>query len=114
MSEQRRGATARIGVLCAQEYDGTEMRAVPCTRCRIGWDGQRCQAWMGVEHLPLVAHHPVCPIQDRCQHQVQSPGPCPVRARGLICESALIAGGLSPAAAASHPLSFHAMLMADA
>jgi hypothetical protein len=67
---------------------------------------------MVCEHLPLVpaADVPACPISVRCQHQIQTfPAPCPVRARGLVCESALrFVGDLDPMA---HPLSFHAMII---
>jgi len=86
----------RLPVLCSQEYLGVEMRTAPCTRCSVGWDraAGRCSIPMGVEHLPLTAETPECPIADRCQHQIQSgSAPCPVRARGLVCESALRAGG---------------------
>lgn len=105
-------------LLCPQEYTGVaEMRATVCSRCPVGWDRKlkRCMVPTGAEHFPLVpeAEVPTCPIQDRCQHQVQRGAePCPVRARGMLCESALIASGMSESEAMNHPLSFNADLMA--
>jgi hypothetical protein len=99
-------------MLCPQEYQGMAMVAVPCSRCNVGWDGTKCTVPTGAEHLPDDPKLPTCPIQDRCQHQAQSKEPCVVRRKGLVCESALIAGGLSPYEASDHPLSFHADLMA--
>lgn len=96
--------------VCPQEYDGADMRVVPCTRCSIGWNQgmQKCVAPMGIEHLPLETEIPDCPIQDRCQHQVQRGAePCPVRARGMICESALVESGMDPSEAFNHPLAFN-------
>jgi hypothetical protein len=100
----------RLPVLCPQEYLGTSMNVVLCTRCPSGWSKteQRCIIPTGVEHLEESSAVPSCPIQDRCQHQLQSTKPCVVRSRGLICESALIAGGMSQNEAMDHPLGFHA------
>jgi len=103
----------RLPVLCPQEYVGVaEMRAVPCNRCTAGWgrEEQRCTISVGCEHLPTVEPRevPDCPIQDRCQHQAQSEGPCSVRARGMICESALVLAGIPDQDA--HPLAFNAQL----
>lgn len=89
------------------------MKAVPCSRCTTGWDKKlkACTIETGCEHLPLEAKVPECPIQDRCQHQIQRTTPCEVRARGLICESALDAAGIeSPW---DHPLSFNADFVAS-
>ena len=95
--------------LCPQEYDGMDMRVVPCDRCSVGWDAsrRRCTVPTGAEHFPLVpaAEVPVCPIQDRCQHQVQQVEPCIIRARGMICESALTMAGVVDAH--NHPLAFN-------
>ena len=98
--------------LCPQEYDGMEMRVTPCSRCSVGWDsqGRVCTIGTGAEHLPLVANNevPGCPMQDQCQHQVQNSSPCAVRARGMICQSALKWAGMSEDESFDHPLSFHA------
>lgn len=103
--------------LCPQEYDGLEMKVTPCSRCRVGWDKllRRCVVPTGAEHFPLVeaSEIPTCPIQDRCQHQVQRQEPCPIRARGMICESALVVSGLSAADAFDHSLSFNATVVAS-
>lgn len=101
--------------LCPQEYDGMTMYVTPCDRCKAGWNKRlrRCNIETGAEHLTDSKNIPTCPIQDRCQHQVQETGPCLVRRKGLICESALVAGGLSEEDAAAHPLSFHAYMMID-
>lgn len=93
------------------------MRAVPCTRC-ASFDRKlrACTVATGSEHFPLVPESevPTCPIQDRCQHQVQRGStPCPVRARGLICESALLMTGMSESDAFNHPLSFNADVAAS-
>lgn len=93
-----------------------EMRAVPCTKCSQGWDrvAKKCTIPTGGEHLPLVtaAEVPTCPIQDQCQHQLQTPDiPCVIRARGLICESALAWDGVSDPM--SHPLGFSAECVAS-
>ena len=100
-------------VLCPQTYDGMDMCVEPCTRCQIGWDTatRACTLEMGVEHLPLVGSGevPACPMAGQCQHQLQRPDPCPVRARGMVCESALRwAGDPNPE---NHPLAFHAMVV---
>lgn len=102
----------KLPVLCPQEYAGMEMRVTVCDRCHVGWDAKnkRCKVDTGAEHLPDEAVVPECPIQDRCQHNLQA-APCMVRRKGLICESALIESGMSPTDAADHPLSFHAMMM---
>jgi hypothetical protein len=107
-----------VKALCPQEYGPEGMRVTPCTRCNAGWDqaSRTCTIPTGAEHLPLepADQIPTCPIQDRCQHQVQlGVIPCPIRARGLICESALIESGLSPEDAASHPLGFNADCVAS-
>ncbi len=101
-----------LRVLCAQEYSGVDtMYIVPCTRCSSGWEfaDNRCGAYMGVEHLPLVdaSDVPECPIADRCQHQIQNTGPCPVRARGLVCKSALNYIGID---GANSPIGFNAQV----
>lgn len=96
---------SRLPVLCPQEYVGIEMRVVPCTRCSSGWDAasRSCLAETGCEDIGVVAAVPDCPIQERCQHQAQATGPCEVRARGMICASALSHAGIDPQ---SHPLAF--------
>lgn len=104
----------RLPVLCPQEYSGVaEMNVTPCTRCSTGWDkaSGRCTIYMGCEELPLVdaSEVPECPIQDECQHHHQNEGPCPVRARGMICESALARAGVQDPS--EHPLAFNAMMM---
>lgn len=103
----------RLPLLCPQEYDGIEMRVVPCTNCSVGWDAKqkRCVVPTGCEHLPIEPNAPECPIQDRCRHQVQlGDEPCAVRARGMICESALaFAGHPNPM---EHPLGFNADIVA--
>lgn len=97
-----------LRVLCPQEYGPDGMQITNCTRCTTGWSKQskRCTIETGAEHLPLAAA-PDCPIQDVCQHQLQSnPSPCQIRARGLICESALRNAGIEYPE--DHPLSFNA------
>jgi hypothetical protein len=105
-----------VGRLCPQEYIGADMQASPCTRCTSGWNKRlkQCSIPTGVEHFPLVpdAEVPTCPIQDRCQHQVQRSEPCPVRARGMVCESAFTETGMDPSEAFNHPLAFNAMVAA--
>lgn len=85
----------RLPVLCPQAYEGITMLAVPCSRCADGWDraSMSCKIPTGIEHLPLVSNPPDCPIANRCQHQRQLLEPCPVRARGMVCESALRLAG---------------------
>lgn len=104
--------------LCPQLYDGMEMLVTPCSRCTSGWskDLRACIVDTGIEHLPLVADAevPPCPIQDVCQHQVQSKAPCAVRARGRICQSALKWAGMSETESFDHPLSFHASFVEEA
>lgn len=107
----------KLLVLCPQEYTASTMNVTPCSRCRQ-WDKQstRCTVYTGAEHLPdePAEKVPVCPIQDRCQHQLQTPdGPCVVRLKGLICESALVFDGLSRHDAMDHPLAFHADVVAS-
>jgi hypothetical protein len=99
----------RLPILCPQLYIGIAMRVTACSRCSVEWNTalQRCQVEIGVEHLPLTPKVPTCPLQDRCQHQVQSQSPCAVRARGLICESALRFAGVADPE--SHPLAFDAI-----
>ena len=98
--------------LCPQEYDGMEMRVTPCNRCNVGWNAIRsvCTVKTGAEHLPRVAttEVPDCPMQDQCQHQLQRKSPCAIRARGMICQSALKWSGMSETESFDHPLSFHA------
>lgn len=102
----------KLKVLCPQEYEGTRMVAVSCTRCSIGWNGtSSCTVETGVEHLDNSVTIPTCPIQDQCQHQIQAVGPCSVRSKGLICESALVASGMSEAEAFDHPLNFNSYMM---
>jgi hypothetical protein len=106
----------KLRVLCPQEYAGIEMRATPCSRCAAGWDKttKTCTIPTGGEHLPLVSavEIPECPLQDRCQHQLQvAPAPCTIRARGLICESALAWAGVPDPM--SHPLGFSAECVAS-
>lgn len=107
-----------MGRLCPQEYsDIAAMRATPCTRCSVGWNAalRQCTIATGAEHFPLVpaAEVPSCPLEDRCQHQVQRVEPCPIRARGMICESALLVGGMTESEAADHPLAFNADVAAS-
>jgi hypothetical protein len=101
--------------LCPQQYDGMKMLAVRCGRCSVGWNKRlrACTVETGAEHLPLVSASevPDCPIQGQCQHQVQSQSPCAVRARGMICQSALKWAGMSEDESFDHPLSFHASLV---
>lgn len=106
----------RAKAVCPQLYVGCAMTVSPCSRCTSGWDKKlgRCMVEMGIEHFPLVpaTKVPKCPIQYKCQHQIQlGEVPCPVRARGFICESALgLAGVKRPE---EHPLGFHAMTVAS-
>jgi hypothetical protein len=104
-----------LPVLCPQEYHGIDMRAVTCSRCANGWNNaeKRCTILTGAEHLDdePTEEVPDCPIQDRCQHQIQTKTPCVVRRKGLICESALIESGLTPDEAANHERSFNADLV---
>lgn len=97
--------------LCPQQYGVDGMRVKTCTRCTSGWNRKvsACEIATGAEYLPLAPDVPDCPIQDRCQYQIQAGSvPCAVRARGMICESALMEGGLSPNEAFDHPLGFSA------
>lgn len=100
---------------CGQEYEGFTMRIAPCVRARCpNWERNRCGVHMGVEHLPTVPPDqvPDCPLRASCQHQAQSgPSPCPVRARGLVCESALRIAGVPESELSDHPLAFNAYLM---
>jgi hypothetical protein len=88
----------KLRVLCPQEYEGITMRVTTCTKCSSGWnkETQRCEVPVGCEHLPLVPQNeiPDCPIVATCRHQMQSVGPCVVRARGMVCESALVHAGV--------------------
>lgn len=106
----------KLQVLCPQEYEASTMKVTSCSRCQQ-WDNVRtcCSAETGAEHLPEEQPEkmPNCPIQSRCQHQIQTPdGPCVVRRKGLICEAALVYSGMSRHDAMGHPLSFHADLVA--
>ena len=81
-----------------------QMRVTVCIRCS-NWDkpAHRCNVYIGIEHLPLVDRVavPFCALADRCQHQLQAgTQPCPVRARGYLCES--VVGD-------AHPLAFNAV-----
>lgn len=103
-----------LPVLCPQSYDGMEMIVVTCSRCRqwVKSEG-RCSVYTGAEHLPLVdaSEVPECPLQSRCQHEIQAaPSPCPVRSRGMVCESALRFSGVPNPE--DDPRSFHADLVA--
>lgn len=109
--------TRRLPVLCPQEYDGCDMVVNVCNRCPMGWDASAgaCTVTTGAEHFPLVESSsvPTCPMAPRCQHAIQvAPVPCAIRARGMICESALAWAG--DADAASHPLAFNATTAATA
>jgi hypothetical protein len=98
-------------VLCPQMYEGYEMKVVPCTKCKTGWNKATgtCTVEVGCEHLP-DDDVPECPIQTSCRHQLQAPsGLCIVRQKGMICESALIYAGMEPADAMDHPLGFSAI-----
>jgi hypothetical protein len=98
--------------LCPQQYSGiADMQVVPCTNCPSGWSTRlrRCEIYTGAEGFPPAPVVPSCPIQDRCQHQLQNGEvPCVVRASGQVCESALIYSGMSVEDAKEHPLSFNA------
>ena len=81
-------------ILCPQSYEytaiGIKMSAVPCDRCRSGWDGTKCTVTTGVESWDSISNDiPECPISDLCQHQRQIPTPCGVRLKGMVCLSAL-------------------------
>lgn len=104
----------RLRVLCPQEYEGVDnMNVTACTRCHVGWNEatRTCTIETGAEHLEPVDEPPSCPIADRCQHQLQSTSPCVVRSKGLVCESALVFGGMNRDEASGHPLSFNACMM---
>lgn len=110
-------ALRQAKTLCPQQYEGaTTMCVTACSRCPMGWDAARkaCRIDTGVEHFPLVdaSKVPSCPIQHVCQHQTQSEAPCAVRARGFICESALVLAGVKNPW--DHPLGFNATVMATA
>lgn len=107
-------ARRALPMLCPHHYSGAVwMTVTPCSPCRTGWDRAlgRCTIETGAEDLPDAGEVATCPIQDHCQHQAQSEGPCLVRRKGMICESALVEGGMSPDEAIAHPLSFNATLM---
>ena len=91
----------KLPVLCPQEYSASPvgMRVTTCSRCPTGWNktAHRCEISTGAEALPITQSIPDCPIAHRCQHQLQSSEPCTVRARGFVCESALLFAGLSEA-----------------
>lgn len=102
--------------LCPQSYDANGMHVTNCTRCAGGWSRKlrACVVDTGSEHLPLVqlVDVPDCPLAARCQHQIQRGSrPCPVRARGMVCESALVAGGMTKEEAQADPRSFNADYM---
>lgn len=100
-----------LELLCPQLYEGVQMLVTTCTQCSTGWDKStgRCTIDTGAEHLPVAALVPECPIQDRCRHQHQTVGPCAIRLRGMVCESALIYGGMTPDDAMSDALGFSAL-----
>ena len=100
----------RLPVLCPQQYEAEGMRVVACTQCAIGWNKKTktCTIGTGAEGLPDELDVPTCPMQAQCRHQIQSAGPCVIRRKGFICESALIWSGMDPADALMHPLSFNA------
>lgn len=104
----------KLPMLCSQLYIGSiSMRVTGCTQCN-NWDvrDKRCTVPSGAEALPWVVEVPSCPIEDRCQHQVQElPLPCAVRRAGMICESALIFSGMDVADATEHKLAFNASLL---
>lgn len=94
------------------------MCVTPCTHCTVGWNKQAkcCSVLTGAEHFPVVpdSEIPPCPIQLRCQHQIQSGAvPCLIRRRGMVCESALVAFGMSEEAF-NDPRSFNADTAATA
>ena len=101
----------KLRVICAHTYEGCDPVIVDCTRCGIGWNrkAQRCDAYLGVEHFPLVLSEyvPDCALANRCQHQIQEGDkPCKVRARGMVCELGLKAAGVEDVM--GHPLTFNA------
>ena len=104
-----------LPLLCPQVYTGSGMVTEPCTMCPTGWDHttRRCTVEMGAEHLPDVDGAPDCPIQSRCRHQHQSDGLCPIRRKGLVCESALVVGGMSDEEAADCDYGFNAITVAS-
>lgn len=108
----------KLQILCPQEYEGFTMNVTPCNRCRQ-WDKKNslCSVNTGAEHLPDEPPDkiPDCPIQDRCQHQLQAPvgEPCVVRKKGCICESALVYAGMDRGDAMAHDNSFHAEVVAS-
>jgi hypothetical protein len=65
----------------------------------------------GAEDLADALEVPRCPIEDACQHQAQSEGPCMVRRKGMVCESALVHAGMTRDEATAHPLAFNATLL---
>lgn len=76
--------------LCPQAYHGTKMLVVPCEQCSSGWNGKKCLIPSGVENWDKYSDNiPDCPIAGICQHQVQRRKPCPVRQKGMVCQSAL-------------------------
>lgn len=113
----RRSSALRVVTVCAHTYEGMTPVLQDCDRCGIGWNkrANRCDAYLGVEHIALVASTevPACLLSASCQHQVQEPGPCKVRARGLVCELGLIATGMSIAESMDHPLAFNANFMEE-
>lgn len=104
----------RLRVLCPQTYDGMDMQVVSCDRCGVGWNKatRSCDVYIGTEGMATSSMTPTCPLQELCQHSIQSlPKVCDVRRAGLVCESALIWAGV--ANAPDHPLSFHAYMMGE-
>lgn len=103
-------APVRLPVLCPQQYGDGGMAVTPCTRCRTGWnrETQRCDVETGAEHLPRLRPEwvPECPMAAQCQHALQTEGPCAIRQRGLVCESALRWSGVQDPE--DHPLAFNA------
>jgi hypothetical protein len=105
----------RLPVLCPQQYGEGGMSVTPCTHCSVGWNQKtkQCDVETGAEHLPRVKPEwiPDCGIAERCQHALQSSGPCPIRLRGMVCESALREMGVPDPE--SHKLSFTAECVAS-
>lgn len=97
-----------LPILCPQEYTAKGMSVIVCDHCS-NWSGSACGVFMGVERDPVVAGPwPDCPISERCQHQIQrGDRPCKVRERGMVCESAMVFGGMDEDDAAQHPLAFN-------
>lgn len=96
--------------MCPQLYEGFRMLVKACDHCS-NWAGAACAVVTGCEHLAVVPvqDRPACPLSAVCQHELQSPGGCAVRRRGLVCVSALVHEGMDYDAAMEKEWSFHAM-----